>query len=237
MASKTHTTQDLLLVGSSALVLGAAVGVAFSGHKLWLHKTKNTILQYYLKVLGADPSPEQRNSTSLWISSPGWTRVFNLFCQFINFHTITQPTLHFISLFALAAFNSNGIRTTGLPEDADPADMANYRLAIVLRADALQDAGGLVVSASRSILGQFKKLYKRKDPNLKLWEGGGQRIEVRIASSEGVLVAVQEAARGAGLPSHCFAGIHGQPKKRSVMVVGPAVKEKLWDVVGKLEEA
>lgn len=116
--------------------------------------------------------------------------------------------------------------------------MANTRLAVVLRADELQDAGGLVAHAALTVLGHFKKLYKRRDPSLKLWEGGGQRMEVRIASSEAVLVAVQEAARSAGLATHTFAGRPGQGRKeRSLMVVGPADKAALDAVVGRLEQA
>ena len=122
--------------------------------------------------------------------------------------------------------------------------MTNTRLAVIVRADELQDAGELVSHAALTVLGQFKKLYKRRDPSLKLWEGGGQRIEVRIASSESVLVAVQEAARAAGIPTHTFAGkvgaaaaAAGKGKERSLMVIGPADKSKVWNIVGRLEQA
>lgn len=115
--------------------------------------------------------------------------------------------------------------------------MANTRLAIVLRQDELNDAGELVCHASRTVLGHFKKLYKRRDANLKLWEGGGQRMEVRVASNDSVMVAIQQTARGAGIPTHTFAGKPGQPRQRSLMVVGPADKSKLWEIVGRLEEA
>jgi len=127
--------------------------------------------------------------------------------------------------------------------------MGNTRLAVIVRADELEDAGDLVSHAALTVLGQFKKLYKRRDPNLKLWEGGGQRIEVRIASSESVLIAVQEAARSNGISTHTFAGkvgssgavagaaSTGKGKERSLMVIGPAEKSKVWDVIGRLELA
>lgn len=127
--------------------------------------------------------------------------------------------------------------------------MRNTRLAVIVRADELEDAGDLVSHAALTVLGQFKKLYKRRDPSLKLWEGGGQRIEVRIASSESVLVAVQEAARSNGISTHTFAGkigatgavsgaaATGKGKERSLMVIGPAEKSKVWNVVGRLELA
>jgi peptidyl-tRNA hydrolase len=132
-------------------------------------------------------------------------------------------------------------RTSDLPEDADPDAMANIRLAIIVRADELKDAGELVSHAALTVLGQFKKLYKRRDPSLKLWEGGGQRIEVRIASSESVLVAAQEAARATGIPTHTFAGIingaAGKGKERSLMVIGPAEKSRVHNIIGRLEQA
>jgi hypothetical protein len=125
--------------------------------------------------------------------------------------------------------------------------MNNTRLAVIVRADELEDAGELVAHAALTVLGQFKKLYKRRDPNLKLWEGGGQRIEVRIASSESVLVAVQEAARASGISTHTFAGKFPtgddtsgkitQGKERRLMVIGPSSKEKVLHVVGRLEQA
>jgi len=128
--------------------------------------------------------------------------------------------------------------------------MSNTRLAVIVRADELKDPGDLVSHAALTVLGQFKKLFKRRDPSLKLWEGGGQRMEVRIASSESVLIAVQEAARSSGISTHTFAGkvgatsgmvagaaATGKGKERSLMVIGPAEKSKLWNVVGRLELA
>ena len=122
-------------------------------------------------------------------------------------------------------------------EEADPAVLANTRLAIILRQDELNDAGELVCHASRTVLGQFKKLYKRRDPKLKLWEAGGQRMEVRVASNDSVMVAIQQTARAAGIPTHTFAGKQSENKQRSLMVVGPADKAKLWEIVGRLEQA
>lgn len=52
----------------------------------------------------------------------------------------------------------------------------------------------------------FKKLYKRRDPGWKVWELTGQKLEVLLATSEDELMAVQAAARAAGLPTHTFAG-------------------------------
>lgn len=135
------------------------------------------------------------------------------------------------------AGTANSQRTSNLPEDADPDSLSNYRLAIVLRVDQLQHPSSLVAHSCRTILGLFKKLYKRKDLNLKLWEGGGQRIEVRVASSEAVLLAVQETARRHGIPTHAFADpTESGGKQRSIIAVGPAEKNLLWSVVGPLQE-
>jgi hypothetical protein len=162
--------------------------------------------------------------------------------HFFNQPPLTlQKILNFISGTAHPA-----VRLTDLPADVDQEVMANTRLAVIVRADQLEDAGDLVSHAALTVLGQFKKLYKRRDPSLKLWEGGGQRIEVRIASSESVLVAVQEAARANNISTHTFAGkfggeaaaaVAGKGKERSLMVIGPAEKSKVWNIVGRLELA
>jgi peptidyl-tRNA hydrolase len=135
-----------------------------------------------------------------------------------------------------------GVPGIDLPPGTDSATLRNWKLIIVARNDVIDDPGAFANESSITVLQHFKKLYKRRDPVLKLWEGGRHRMEVRSASSEDVLAAVYAAAKKAGLPTHTFAGrAPGQQqsvagKDRRLMVVGPAEKERLHEIVGRLQE-
>lgn len=110
-------------------------------------------------------------------------------------------------------------------------------LAIVVRSDLTNDLSKLVDISSRTLLGQFKKLYKRRDIALRQWEEtSGHAMTVYTCSSQDVLTSVQSAARALAVPTHTFVNktpTHG--KSRSAIVVGPVHWDKLQDIVGKLE--
>ena len=106
----------------------------------------------------------------------------------------------------------------------------------MIREDTLNQRGKLITQAARTVLGQFKKLYKRKDPGLKHWDHGGQPMEVRVALNEEVLEAVQARARSKTISTHTFVGRPGEKKTRSVIVVGPTSEQALSSVIGKLPE-
>ena len=108
------------------------------------------------------------------------------------------------------------------------------KVAIVVRADTATDLSMLVDISSRTLLGQFKKLYKRRDPSLKEWESEGQPIIVHQAANEDVLIAVQAAARERIIPTHTFVTRRERGKDRRALVVGPAPSEELLSVVGNL---
>jgi peptidyl-tRNA hydrolase len=110
-------------------------------------------------------------------------------------------------------------------------------VAIVVRADAGLTSGDLARQAANSLLGQFRKLYAARSPELRLWEACGQPIVVLAAADLDAMTALQQAARGvapAPVPTHTWAGRRpaapepgaptpgGPGKMRSVMVVGPA---------------
>lgn len=130
-----------------------------------------------------------------------------------------------------------GIKASDIPPGFTIDDAFNTKLAIVIRSDALSEPSAVISHASRTVLGQFKKLWKRRDPVLRLWEAGGQRMEIRVASNEDVLMAVQLAARTRGVATHTFAGRGAEyGKSRSVTVVGPADKDVLATIVGRLSD-
>lgn len=119
---------------------------------------------------------------------------------------------------------------------SEGAAAPKLRLGLVVREDTLNHQGRLITQAARTVLGHFKKLYKRKDPILKHWEYGGQHMEVRVALNEDVLEAVQARARSKTIPTHTFAGRPGEKKERSVIVVGPATDEALSSIISMLPE-
>ena len=119
----------------------------------------------------------------------------------------------------------------------DGSESNKMCVAIVVRSDLTDDLSKLVDISSRTLLGQFKKLYKRRDSALRQWEEtSGHAITVYTCSSQDVLTSVQTAARAMTVPTHTFVNktpTHG--KSRSAIVVGPVGWDKLQDIVGKLE--
>lgn len=52
------------------------------------------------------------------------------------------------------------------------------RLALLVRTDVALSRAELAEHAARTVLGQFKKQHKRRDPHLRPWEEGGHRMQV-----------------------------------------------------------
>ena len=100
----------------------------------------------------------------------------------------------------------------------------------------LQDLPRLVDVSSRTLLGQFKKLYKRRDDSLKEWEASGHHMKVVQASDQSVLLSIQTAARQHAIPTHTFATRHAsQGKDRSAIIVGPSTPDIIDNLIGSLE--
>lgn len=110
------------------------------------------------------------------------------------------------------------------------------RMAVVLRTDLpSMNEAHMTRGVAWTMLGMFKKLWKRRDEYLKAWDLHGRSLLVLGAASEEALLNAQAAARRISLPTHTYAGVPGQPKERSVMVVGPASERLLRETLPELQ--
>ena len=126
--------------------------------------------------------------------------------------------------------------------DIDENEAKNWKIAIIARDDVISSPATLAMEASVTVLQHFKKLYKRRDPALKMWEAGRHRMEFRSARTDDVLAAVQSAARGSLIATHtCSGRVPGvgngrNGRDRRLMVIGPTESSRLHEIVGRLEE-
>lgn len=127
-------------------------------------------------------------------------------------------------------------RTRSVEDFAGEPAALNVKMAVIVRQDVPMAATRIVQHAAWTVLGMFKKLYKRRDPLLKSWDMGGERLEVLLAPSEDELMEVQAKARALGLPTHTFAGRDRSRKQRTVMAIGPTDAATLQQVTGHLKE-
>jgi hypothetical protein len=111
-------------------------------------------------------------------------------------------------------------------------------LAIVLLADLRQDLSFLADVASRTVLGQFKKLYKRRDPRLAEWEATGHVIESYCVAKETDLQEFQMRAREMHMPTHTFVTFDSETrnKMRKAMVIGPGDACSVSSIVSSLQK-
>ncbi|PSC67208.1 peptidyl-tRNA hydrolase 2 [Micractinium conductrix] len=117
-----------------------------------------------------------------------------------------------------------------------PAHGAGLRMVLLVRTDAALTPKELAEQSARVMLGMFKKQYKRRDPNLRLWEEGGSRIKVIAAASQNDMLMQQSAARALAIPTHTYAGADRESKQRTVMVIGPAPSGQLEMITQNLPD-
>lgn len=60
----------------------------------------------------------------------------------------------------------------------DSALGSGLKMVLLVRTDLSLSRPQVAEQAARAVLGAFKKQFKRRDPNLRLWEEGGHRIKV-----------------------------------------------------------
>lgn len=133
-------------------------------------------------------------------------------------------------IFALyPSSNSSGLVTQGGDQ---------LVLAIVLLSDLRHDMSFLADVASRTVLGQFKKLYKRRDPRLAEWEATGHIIQSYSAADETELQDFQMRAREMHVPTHTFVTFDSKTrnKMRKAMVIGPGDAYSVSSIVSSLEK-
>lgn len=95
-------------------------------------------------------------------------------------------------------------------------------LHIIILDEVIQHPSTLVDVASRTVLGQFKKLYKHKNPILNAWEENKKPMRVYSTSKDTALSDIQAAARSEMIPTHTFVTMSSSnEKKRKAIAVGP----------------
>lgn len=117
----------------------------------------------------------------------------------------------------------------------DSARGEGLRMLLLVRTDAALTPKELAEQSARVVLGLFKKQFKRRDPNLRLWEEGGHRIRVVAVESQSEIMSKQLAARERAIATHTFAGNDRVNKMRTVMAIGPAPAEVMDEIVHTLQ--
>jgi hypothetical protein len=98
-------------------------------------------------------------------------------------------------------------------------------LHIIILDEVVQHPSTLVEVASRTVLGQFKKLYKHRNPILNAWENNKKPLRVYITDKETVLSDIQAAARSEMIPTHTFVTMGASNEKnRKAIAVGPVAR-------------
>lgn len=103
-----------------------------------------------------------------------------------------------------------------------------YKMVFIVRMDLRMGKGKIAQQCAHACLGMFKKLYKRRHPDLRLWEENGAVKVALRAETEEQFVAAQAAARAVHLPTHTVIdGGRSQitPYTRTVMAIGPGLSE------------
>merc|ERR1712216_43274 len=108
-----------------------------------------------------------------------------------------------------------------------PEDIA---LAIVVRSDVKQSRQQIIQTCTQASLATFKKLARRRDPVVKIWDKAGNPTILRKCDDEQQLVAIQTAARERNIQTHTIIA----DAEKCTMAVGPASKQVLDDVCDKL---
>ena len=90
--------------------------------------------------------------------------------------------------------------------------------------EELGGQSGLIDTACRTVLGHYKKLYRRNNPILQEWDRiqGRKKIRVFVVPESALLAEVQASARASLVPTHTFVVIDKERNKhRRAVVVGP----------------
>mmetsp|Transcript_41071 Transcript_41071/g.131372 ORF Transcript_41071/g.131372 Transcript_41071/m.131372 type:complete len:165 (+) Transcript_41071:1511-2005(+) len=115
---------------------------------------------------------------------------------------------------------------------------ADYKMALVVRADLKMGKGKIAAQCSHATLGLYKKLWRRREPALKRWEEVGQAKVVLKVDTEQELLEISQKLKAAGIPTHTTidAGrTQIAPNSRTVMAIGPATVDEINKFTGHLK--
>ncbi|CAL5222048.1 g4345 [Coccomyxa viridis] len=108
--------------------------------------------------------------------------------------------------------------------DSSSGSSVDTKMALVVRLDLSMSVGELTKHCCTASIGQYKKLYKIKAPELKQWEKGGMKKECYGVDSEEELVRAREAARQEGFATR---GVVDGEERLVQLMIGPGSGAKL----------
>jgi len=98
--------------------------------------------------------------------------------------------------------------------------------------------GKIAAQCCHACLGVWKKLWRRRDPVLKVWEECGQaKVTLQVKDEEAMLDLYQRAKK-IGVPTYIVVDAGRTqiaPNSRTVMAVGPAPEDSVNQVTGHLK--
>lgn len=111
----------------------------------------------------------------------------------------------------------------------------DYSLVLVYRTDLPLSKGRLISLCSHATLGQFKKLWKGKSEELKLWEKGPKAKLILQVRDENHLIQIDDRAQREGLPTFKVKEQVGSARVAAVLAIGPAKTSKIRDITHDLK--
>ena len=129
------------------------------------------------------------------------------------------------------------------PKAPDPmADAGNpneeMKLVLVVNEELGMTAGKIAAQCCHACLGVWKKLWRRRDPVLRVWEEGGQPKVTLQVSDEEAMLELYQRAKQIGVPTYIVVDAgrtQVAPNSRTVMAVGPASEKEVNEVTGRLK--
>lgn len=111
----------------------------------------------------------------------------------------------------------------------------DYSLVLVYRTDLNLSKGRLISLCSHATLGQFKKLWKAKSEDLKLWEKGPKAKLILQVRDENHLLQIEGLAQREGLPTFKVKEQTMGGRVPFVLAIGPARSSRIRDITSDLK--
>mmetsp|Transcript_13463 Transcript_13463/g.37808 ORF Transcript_13463/g.37808 Transcript_13463/m.37808 type:complete len:114 (-) Transcript_13463:76-417(-) len=111
-------------------------------------------------------------------------------------------------------------------------------MVLCVRMDLKMSKGKIAAQCCHACLGVWKKLWRRRDPVLRVWEECGQpKVTLQVPNEEAMLELYQRA-KETGVPTYIVVDAgrtQVAPNSRTVMAVGPWNEKDVNSVTGKLK--
>lgn len=130
---------------------------------------------------------------------------------------------YFLGRWSVSSGRSSGKKIQkSYTEGSATADLFVY--IIILEEIGKQSLSHVVDLSCRTLLGQYKKLFRRNNPVLSEWDRiqGKKKMRLFMVPNPTLLADVQASARANLIPTHTFVTIDKvQNKHRKAVVIGP----------------